>query len=241
MRNKANMSSALMLALAFALCLSACSNSLSSSPAAARDRIRVANNSNNANKSVAVNDLKSNPQYWPPAINNYYPDMELYNQNGQKTRLSSFKGKVIIVEPIGMSCPACQAFAGANKPGCRPYAGVTPQRGLKSIDELLKSYGGGVNLSDPRIVLVQLLLYNPSMQAPSVKEASAWARNFGLSTSQNRFVLVGKRNMINSHSYNMIPGFQLIDKNFVLRSDSTGHRPKNDLYRHLLPMVKKLL
>ena len=184
--------------------------------------------------------LRSNPQFWPPVLNRYYPDLELINQDGKRTRLSSFRGRVIIVEPIGMSCPACQAFAGANKPSVKPYGGFRPQRGLKSIDEMLTQYAG-VRVSDPRIVLVQLLLYNPSLKAPSLREGQAWARNFGLYTQRNAYVLVGTKKMINSHSYNMIPGFQLIDKNFVLRSDATGHHPKNDLYTHLLPMVKKVL
>ena len=182
----------------------------------------------------------SNPTYWPPALNNCYPDMELLDQDGKKVRLSSFKGKVIIVEPIGMSCPACQAFTGANQKNLRPFGNVSPQPGLKSIEELLPTYGG-VNLSDPRIVLVQLVLYNPSLKAPSLQEVQAWARNFGLYTTRNRYVLVGRANMVNKYSYNMIPGFQLVDKNFVLRSDSTGHNPRNNLYTHLLPMVKKLL
>ena len=182
---------------------------------------------------------RTNPTFWPPVLDRYYPDLVLYNQDGQPTRLSSFRGKVIIVEPIGMSCPACQAFAGANKPGVKPYGFSKPQRGLKSIEEMLKQQG--VNLGDSRLVLVQLLLYNPRMQVPTVREAKAWAKNFGLSTRNNTYVLVGTKAMINRYSYNMIPGFQLIDKNFVLRSDATGHRPKNSLYTHLLPMVKKLL
>ena len=184
--------------------------------------------------------INPNPSFWPPVINKQYPDIELANQDGRRTRLSQFKGKVIIVEPIGMSCPACQAFAGANKPSVKPYGNCRPQSGLKSIDEILKQYGG-VSIDDPRIVLVQLLLYSPSMQAPSLKEGQAWAQNFGMKTQQNKYVLVGRSNMINQHSYNMIPGFQLIDKNFILRSDSTGHHPKNNLYTHLLPMVKNLL
>ena len=179
--------------------------------------------------------LKSNPQFWPPVLNQYYPDLELINQDGKKTR-----GRVIIVEPIGMSCPACQAFAGANRPGMKAYGNFRPQPGLKSIDEMLSQYAG-VRLGDPGVVLVQLLLYNPSMKAPTLEEGQAWARNFGLSTRKNVFVLTGTEKLVNNNSYNMIPGFQLIDKNFVLRSDATGHHPKNNLYTHLLPMIKSVL
>lgn len=182
----------------------------------------------------------SNPQYWPPALNNYYPDMELLNQDGGRTRLSSFKGKVIVIEPIGMSCPACQAFAGANRSGVRPYGGVRPQANLQSFEELLKRYTG-LSLGDPRLVFVQLLLYNPSMQAPSQAEARQWAANFGMRTGAGCYVLVGRQNMVNKYSYDMIPGFQLVDRDFVLRSDSTGHNPRNNLYTHFFPMLKRVL
>jgi cytochrome oxidase Cu insertion factor (SCO1/SenC/PrrC family) len=39
---------------------------------------------------------------WPPQLGQPYPDLELVDQTGQKTRLSSFKGKVILIEPVGM-------------------------------------------------------------------------------------------------------------------------------------------
>lgn len=189
------------------------------------------------NKPAAA---QSNPQFWPPAINQYYPDMELLDQDGKKVRLSSFKGRIIVVEPIGMSCPACQAFSGASRPGLRPFGGVQPQSGLKSFEEYLQQYAG-TTLGNPKIVFVQLILYNPQLQAPSQQEVKAWAQNFGMSTSQKKYVLAGQPNMVNQHSYKMIPGFQLIDQNFVLRSDSTGHHPQNDLYRHFFPTLKTLL
>jgi cytochrome oxidase Cu insertion factor (SCO1/SenC/PrrC family) len=41
---------------------------------------------------------------WPPKLNEPYPDLHLIDQTGSPTRLSDFKGKVILVEPIGMPC-----------------------------------------------------------------------------------------------------------------------------------------
>jgi hypothetical protein len=38
----------------------------------------------------------------------------------------------------------------------------------------------------------------------------------------------------------MIPGFHLIDRDFVLRSDSCGHNPKANLFTDLLPTLRKL-
>ncbi len=58
-----------------------------------------------------------NPTSWPPVENRLYPDMELYNQDGKKTRLSELSGNVIIVQPVAMTCPLSQAYSGANKNG----------------------------------------------------------------------------------------------------------------------------
>src|SRR5262245_47616048 len=73
--------------------------------------------------------LPAVPDPWPPVIGKPFPDMELADQDGKATRLSEFKGKVLLVEPVGMACPACQAFSGAlGKPGC--FKGATAQKGL---------------------------------------------------------------------------------------------------------------
>ncbi|MBP7876077.1 hypothetical protein KA012_03740, partial [Candidatus Woesebacteria bacterium] len=79
------------------------------------------------------------PMYWPPALNTYYPDIEMMSISGKPVRLSSYAGKVILVEPIGMSCPACQAFAGGDRAG--GINGVTPQTGAESADKMLTGAG----------------------------------------------------------------------------------------------------
>ncbi len=179
------------------------------------------------------------PSFWPPKEGYYYPNLTLTNYDGKPVSLASLRGKVIIFEPIGMTCPGCQAFAGAGKNGVTGLGGVSPQTGLPSIEEMLTQQG--ITPSDPRIVIVQILLYNLSMQPPTVQDAQSWARNFRMAGKANRYVLAGNQGLIGNASYNMIPGFQLVDKGFVLRCDSTGHNPKRDLYRELMPMVKKLL
>lgn len=177
------------------------------------------------------------PMYWPPALNTYYPDIEMMSISGKPVRLSSYAGKVILVEPIGMSCPACQAFAGGDRAG--GINGVVPQTGAESADKMLT--GAGITPSDPRLIRVQLLLYGPNMQAPTLAEAQAWAKHFGFGQKPNEVVLIADSRYQNNASYNMIPGYQLIDKSFVMRSDACGHNPKNALYDHLLPMLKKML
>lgn len=176
-------------------------------------------------------------RYWPPQLNNYYPELELVSTSGQKVKLSSYVGKVLLIEPIGMSCPACQAFVGAAARG--GYNGVQPQSGLPSIDDSLSK--AGISPSDPRLVRVQLLLYGPNLEPPTLAQAKDWANHFGFGKRPNEIVLIGDGRYTTTASYNMIPGFQLVDKGFVLRSDATGHNPHDNLYTQLVPMLKKLL
>lgn len=175
--------------------------------------------------------------FWPPVVNQVYPELELCNLSGKKVKLSSYAGKTILLEPIGMSCPACQAFVGGNTKG--GMNGVSPQSDLSNVETLLSQQG--VSASDPRLVRVQLLLYGPTMNAPTLAEAQAWAKHFDFGRRANEVLLIGDQRYINQFSYNMIPGFQLIDKNFILRCDACGHNPKSNMYTELMPMVKKLL
>jgi len=96
-------------------------------------------------------------------------------------------------------------------------------------------------LTDDRIVFVQLILYNMSMNAPSIDDARAWANHFHMNRSSNFVVLAGTKHLVGQASADMIPGFQLVDRNFVLRADATGHNPRHRLFEELLPMVPQLL
>lgn len=180
------------------------------------------------------------PESWPPRVGKPFPDLALPDQDGKVTRLSSLKGKVILVEPVGMGCAACQAFSGASgKKGT--FRSGPVQGGLESFETLLTKFAK-VKPSDSRLVLVQILLYDmTNAAAPKPEDAKAWAAHFGFERKANRIVLAGTPAMVNQASYDMIPGFFLVDKDLVVRSDSTGHAPKEDLYKTLLPMVAKLL
>jgi hypothetical protein len=190
--------------------------------------------------SIGLSSLgHSQPGFdWPPRLGETYPDLELYDQEGHLTRLSDFRGKIILIEPIGMPCKACQALCGGHQRG--GFNGIPPQPDLPSIDEAARSYGG-FDLSDPRIVQVHLLLFDFDMQAPTLDDARAWAAHFGMDRNRNQIVLAGSLSMVNQASYEMIPGLQLVDQDFALRYDSTGHTARHDLYRELLPAVRTLL
>lgn len=176
---------------------------------------------------------------WPPQVGQEYPDLQLYDQQGQLTRLSEFRGKIILIEPIGMPCKACQAFCGGHQRG--GFNGIAPQPGLPSIEEAARTYGG-FDISDPRIVQVHLLLFNLDMSAPTVEDARAWADHFGMDRQRNQIVLAGSPELVTQDSYQMIPGLQLVDQDFTLRYDSTGRtNQRHDLYGELLPGVPVLL
>jgi hypothetical protein len=177
---------------------------------------------------------------WPPRVGEAYPNLKLLNMAGERVELSSFRGRVILIEPIGMDCPACNAFAGGSRSG--GFQGVRPQADLPAVDEILRDYAGGVSPADDRLVLIQLLLYAPGRQrAPSLELARRWAAHFALAEPEKQIVLVGEDYLIGPASYAMIPGFQLIDRDFVLRYDASGPRPRHDLWRELMPALPRLL
>ncbi len=174
---------------------------------------------------------------WPPIVGEEFPDLYL-NTNKGKRHLSEFKGKVILVEPVGMNCAACNAFNGGHIVG--GYKGTVPQQGVAPIEELLNRYAG-IGIDDPDLILVHLLLYNTELKTPKPEDANNWADHFGWQDKENVFVMVGDSRYTTKASYDMIPGFFLLDKDFILRSDSTGHYPKNSLGNHLLPMIPELI
>jgi len=79
------------------------------------------------------------------------------------------------------------------------------------------------------------------MNAATAHDVKEWTRHFHMQRSTNYLVLAAPRAFQGRASANMIPGFQLVDQDFILRADSTGHAPRHDLYRKLLPMVRELL
>lgn len=43
------------------------------------------------------------PFSWPPVSGEAYPDLELQDFRGRAVKLSSLRGKVLLIEPIGMT------------------------------------------------------------------------------------------------------------------------------------------
>ncbi|MBP9090681.1 cytosine permease [bacterium] len=219
-----------MLSASDFVCPAALAQAKSQAPVQAKAQVQ-------ASKQAQPQALRAVPTFWPPVVGRTYPEIELCDLTGKKVKLSSYAGRVILLEPIGMSCPACQAFVGGEKKG--GINGVTPQGGTSSLESYLAA--AGVSPTDTRVVHVQLLLYGPNLGVPTLAEAQAWAKHFDFGRRSNEVLLVGDQRYINQHSYDMIPGMQLIDKNFVLVCDATGHNPRSSLFGELIPSVSKLL
>lgn len=179
---------------------------------------------------------------WPPVKGEPYPDLALEDHEGNTVRLSSLRGKVLVIEPIGLACPACNAYAGAETRG--GFRGSSVQTGLGSIDEHLSRFAGTSLGVDPDLVLVQLLLFDTSSSVgnpPTAEEAREWAAHFRLDQRKNVLVLRGTRALANGGGYAMVPGFQVVDRKGVLRFDGSGHSPADDPYRTVLGSIPDLL
>jgi hypothetical protein len=189
---------------------------------------------------VTTGATKPGAEFWPPRRGERYPNLTLYDHRGQLVSLASLRGKVILLEPVGMTCEACQSLSGAGKVGC--FGTQPAQAGVDALEDYFPRYTGGLSLSDPRIAYVQVLLYGLDLHTPSPADAKAWAHHFKFDERPNVYVLAGTPELIGPASYAMIPGFQLIDRNFVLRASWYGETGTgDDLWTKLLPMVPQLL
>ena len=177
--------------------------------------------------------------FWPPRVGEAYPEITFVNYDGRELKLSDFAGQVVLVEPVGMTCEACNALSGGNERG--GVGQIIPQGNLESLEAYIDRYCGGVTLDHPDVVLVQVLLYDLAMEAPDLEDAAIWAQHFGFDRDPDVFVVVPKGDLRGKASFALIPGVQLVDKEGVMRFDATGHRPKHNLWTELLPSVPWLI
>jgi hypothetical protein len=176
---------------------------------------------------------------WPPQLQRPFAGLALYDHQGAPFSLESLRGKPVFIEFIAMSCAGCQAFSGGNTHG--GFDGFAVQADLESIEDYFPRYSGGVSLQDPRFSFVQIIIYNLALRPPSARELAAWRQHFKLDRFSNAYVLGGGEALANRASFNMIPGFMLLSSDLQVLYDATGHRPKHDLYREVLPALGRLL
>ncbi len=178
---------------------------------------------------------------WPPVVGQFYPKLVLRDQAGQVVSISDFKGKVILLEVVGLTCKACHAFAGGNEPGKPRFRGIEPQRGLDSIERYANGYAK-LSLDHPDVVFVQLVLYGmDGRNPPEEEDVRAWADHFQMDRRRNEVVLVGDERFISPATRKLIPGFHLIDQNGILRAMSSNDPRHDPLHSSLLPKLASLV
>lgn len=172
---------------------------------------------------------------WPPEIGKPYPDLALIDQDGRHFRLSDYRGKVILLQPVGMNSPRTQALAGAALKGA--YGKIPLDQKAQALSLAVPEYAGGLNFPHPDVIFLQILFYGMDMRQPSLQDAQKWAQHFGFSVAENEIVAISPHDLRSMATYTIIPGVQLVDRNGILQADSTGREPKDDLNTTLLPLL----
>lgn len=176
---------------------------------------------------------------WPPKVGEKFPDIAFRDHRGEPFSFASLQGRPTLIEMVAMTCAGCQGFSGGGKYG--GFKGFASQPFLKSMSEYFPDYTGGLQLYDGPLNFVQIVVYDLELEAPEPEELALWREHFKLDGHTNVYVVTGGEPLANKDSFQMIPGFLLLDKNGVLKYDSAGHRPKHDLFRVTLPAVRSLL
>jgi hypothetical protein len=176
---------------------------------------------------------------WPPKIDLPYPGVNMIDQDGKITSIEEFRGKVVLIELIGMSFPGCVALSGGGLYG--GYGETMPQDEISSIDEYVERFSG-TSLDHSDIVLVQILISDPNLQPTDADDAQTWAYQFRHTREHQRVVLAGSQALFEAESVNLVPGsFHLLDRNLILRASSSGREPPHRLYDQLIPLIPELL
>lgn len=178
------------------------------------------------------------PTPWPPVTGEAYPDVALQDHLGQPRSIREFAGRVLLVQPVAMSCSLCQAFSGGGEAGAVGGVDVAP---LPSFEQQLRD--AGIDPAHPDLVFVQLVLFSlDGKRAPTVDEVAVWAEHFGLDRRPRTVVLVGDARYADAAGESLYPGFHLIDRDFRLVAWTSGHRADGDsMKRDLLPRLAALL
>ena len=176
--------------------------------------------------------------HWPPRIGAPMPDLLLYDSAGRLTRLSSLKGRVLLVELVATGSPASVALAGGHAYG--PFENVMPQSNLDCLLEYLRRFGP-VERGDPRWRHVQIVIYNSQLEPPTIADLKRWSSHFRLDSARGALVLAATRPLLERTPPSMVPGFYLVDERFVVCAESCGPSPKHNLYQDVIPLLNDLV
>ena len=185
------------------------------------------------------------PEIWPANMNEPYPNVDLLDKDGKRFTLSGLKGRVVILEFIDISSPISQGQSGAAVTGA--YHGSTTSQevdeyALPFSDVVKKSLNAGFNLPNNNIIELKIIVYGAAGSQATVNDAQNWANHFALGAAgSNIIVAVTEKDFRSKRSDSVVGGFQLLDRNLLLRVDSAGPKPKHNLSMTLLPLVPKLI
>lgn len=157
---------------------------------------------------------------WPPQLGKPFPDLVFFDQEGKEVQLSTYKGKVILLQWAAATSPGSISQAGGS--ASKPFQGTPAQVGLWRLDKELAEAGVQVESSD--LVWLQVLLYGPTEDVPTQEDARAWAKHFGLAERPRTEVLYGDERYEVEGTRGLVPGYFVIDRDFALRFDRTGRR-----------------
>jgi hypothetical protein len=186
--------------------------------------------------------LEQNPfqeASWPPRVGEPFPDITFVDHRGQEVHLADFLGKVLLVEPVGMSCKACNSLADRFSRGA--YVGAAKQDGMPNMEELLRRFGKGLTLSHPDILHVQLILYDLTNEQPDGEDAKLWSEHFRFDRDPNVIVLVPEADPRNRKTFEAIPGVWLVDRDLNVIADATGNNPGTTIWDDVMPQVAHLV
>lgn len=180
------------------------------------------------------------PDPWPAKMNKPYPEIELIDRDGKAFKLSNHKGKVIILSFIDMSSPVSQAQAGAGLSGAYGLTQETDKL-AEPFSETLRKGDVDLTLPNDDVVEINVLVYAQDGAQTTVDNADSWANHFDLEREKGVVVAIPQKDIRGEESEKIINGFQLLDKNHILRVDSSGSEPKHNLRMTFIPLVPKLL
>lgn len=166
---------------------------------------------------------------WPPRIGAPFPRMQFLTPSLQRRSLDEFRGRVVVIEYVSMASAVTQAFAGSRDRG--PFGSSALRNDFKPLESYFPEYSGGIPSTD--VILVQILMLDHHAQPVSTETAAAWNKHFELE-ARGRVILIASPVLLRNQGSEVVGGFQMLDKNGVVRADATGERSKT-LFSELFP------
>ena len=176
---------------------------------------------------------------WPPVKGAEVSGIEFINHRGVTKKLAHLSGRATILEFVGMNCPACNGFAGGNSKPIK-YKNMRSQKGLKSFDKYFERFSKVGSIRNANINFIHILIFDIKNKPTSIEDAKSWHSFYGSKFGPKFEVWVPKKDLTGI-SYDLIPGFALIDRHGKYQSLSVGPVPKTNLYTEFLPIIKNFL